>query len=425
MSTPSRFPVPPLPRVVLPWAVLLSLALAGCSGGSSGPSEEPSVPTTITAVEGSDLAAPAGTVLPEGPTVEIRDQNGDPVDQVSVTFQILEGGGDLPVAQRTTDTQGRARVPWILGRDPGAAQRLRASHGSLSVEFQAQAQEAVAGDVYYGRNQYTQYLAGELPLVISAPHGGHLEPAEIPDRTYGTMVTDRNTAELAMAIREAVEDLTGSLPHVIISRLDRAKLDPNRDLEEGAQGNPEAERAWWEFQTFIEEAEELVEETYGDGFYIDLHGHGHDLQRLELGYLLSATDLANTDGELASPAYANKSSVRALASSSGVSFPELIRGPGSLGTLMENQGIPAVPSQNQPNPGGNPYFTGGYNTVVHGSRDEGSVSGVQIECNYTGVRDTAMNRQAFAEALAQALADYFPAFFDREFQVVAPAAAGG
>jgi hypothetical protein len=83
----------------------------------------------------------------------------------------------------------------------------------------------------------------------------------------------------------------------------------------------------------------------------------------------------------------------------------------SLGTLMEMEGLPAVPSQSQPDPGGDPYFNGGYNTVRHGSRDSGMISGVQIECNYTGVRDTEANRQAMAEALGRALAAFFPEHF--------------
>jgi len=295
--------LPPQRTPSAPWILLLLSAAAllaplACSSDSSGPSEDPSVPTTMTAVEGMGLSAPAGTILPDGPTVEIRDQYGESMSDVSVSFQVLEGSGALPVTTRKTDTGGRSRVPWILGRVVGATQRLRASAGGLSVEFQAQAIEAVPGESYYGRNEYTRYLPGTLPLVVSAPHGGFLEPSEIPDRTYGTTVTDRNTVELALAVRDAVEELTGAYPHVILSRLDRIKLDPNREIVEAAQGDPEAERAWWEFQTFIEEAEALVEDTYGDGFYIDLHGHGHDLQRLELGYLLTATDLANPDGAL-------------------------------------------------------------------------------------------------------------------------------
>jgi hypothetical protein len=285
----------------------------------------------------------------------------------------------------------------------------------LSVVFEASAIEGVPGESYLGRAGYTEYLPGEMPLVVSAPHGGELRPEEIPDRTWGTTVHERNTLDLAMRIRSAVKAKTGFYPFVILSQLHRVKLDPNREIEEAAQENPEAERAWWEFQTYIVEAEAIVEETYGEGLYVDLHGHGHDIQRLELGYLLSSSDLRNTNEALSAPSYVNKSSFRVLGQKPGVNFAELIRGPTSLGTLFEAQGFPAVPSLSQPNPGeADPFLSGGYNTGRHGSRDEGSVSGVQIECNYTGVRDTDANRQAFAEGLAEVLSSFYPVYFERE-----------
>ena len=48
------------------------------------------------------------------------------------------------------------------------------------------AQTYVAGQTYFGRNNYIEYRAGNMPLIVSAPHGGTLTPAELPDRTYGT-----------------------------------------------------------------------------------------------------------------------------------------------------------------------------------------------------------------------------------------------
>ncbi len=395
-----------------PVSVLLAIGVLWACGDSSGPTKPEPTPTTLNAVEGMASRAPAGTVLPDGPTVEVLDQNGDPMSGVAVSFQVVEGGGTAPVPNRDTDALGRSRVPWVLGREAGDTQRLRASVGGLSVVFEAMAIEGAPGESYLGRNGYTEYLPGELPLVVSAPHGGELRPGEIPDRTWGTTVQDRNTLDLALRIRSAVKARTGFYPFVILSRLHRIKLDPNREIEEAAQEDPEAERAWWEFQTYIVEAEALVEGIFGDGLYIDLHGHGHAIQRLELGYMLSSSDLNNADQALSTPAYVNKSSFKALGEKPGVAFADLIRGPSSLGTLFEAQGFPAVPSQSQPNPGGQPFFSGGYNTGRHGSRDGGTVSGVQIECNYTGVRDTALNRQAFAEALAEVLSGFFPVYFE-------------
>jgi hypothetical protein len=403
-------------NVFVPGLVLLSVALLWGCGDASGPTgtDPERTPTTLTAVEGMASQAPAGTVLPDGPTVEVLDQDGNPMSGVSVSFQVVEGGGIAAVSSRNTNALGRARIPWILGREPGVPQRLRASVGGLSVVFEALAIAGVPGESYLGRNGYTEYLPGDMPLVVSAPHGGELRPAEIPDRTWGTTVQDRNTLDLALRIRSAVRARTGFYPFVILSRLHRIKLDPNREIVEAAQEDSEAERAWWEFQTYIVEAEAMVEETFGDGLYIDLHGHGHDIQRLELGYMLSSSDLNNTDQALSTLTYVNKSSFKALGQKAGVVFADLIRGPSSLGTLFEAQGFPAVPSQSQPNPGGQPFFSGGYNTGRHGSRDGGSVSGVQIECNYTGVRDTDLNRQAFAEGLAEVLSAFFPVYFERD-----------
>lgn len=357
------------------------------------------------------VQAPAATVLPEGPTVEVKDQFGAPMSAVLVTFQVVAGGGTAPVAKRQSDLQGRVRVPWILGSEVGTPQTIRATVSGLSVDIHATTIEATPGASYKGRSGYTEYLPGELPLVLSAPHGGDQKPAEIPDRTYGVTGSDRNTRELALQIRSAIKAQTGFYPHIIISHLHRSKLDPNREIVEAAQGDPEAERAWWEFQTFIDAAEDIVEGEFEEGFYVDLHGHGHDIQRLELGYLLSSTDLSNTDEALAESTFVNKSSFKVLGSKPGMNFADLIRGPMSLGTLMELEGIPAVPSQSQPNPGGNPYFNGGYNTARHGSRTSGAISGVQIECYYTGVRDTEVNRQAMAEALGRALGAFFPEHF--------------
>jgi hypothetical protein len=189
-------------------------------------------------------------------------------------------------------------------------------------------------------------------------------------------------------------------------------LDPNRDIEEGAQGNPWAEQAWNEYHGFIETAKDSVSVNHGKGFYLDMHGHGHSISRLELGYLISGTELGFSDNQLNSQIYIDKSSLRALAAETHYSFAELLRGYQSLGTLFEDRGIPAVPSVNQPDPGsGNPYFTGGYSTRRHGSRDGGTVSGVQIEMHYTGIRNSSENRENFAEKLTEILDIYFREHF--------------
>ena len=390
----------------------LCLTLLSCSG-SEGPAA-PSGPGTLTILEGNAVSAPAGTVVPLGPSFELLDAGGEPVVGASVQLEVLEGGGRLAAPSLKTDARGQASGIWVLGREPGIPQRLRASFGSLEVEITAQAVPAAPGQPYQGRLGYTEYIPGTLPLVLTAPHGGFLEPVEIPDRGWGTIARDRNTIELTLAIREALYARTGAYPHVILSNLHRLKLDPNREIVEAAQGNPQAERAWWEFQIFADEAGDLVEDAFGEGLHLDIHGHGHEINRLELGYLLSRTDLFQPDGVLSGTSFVIKSSLRALAEKPGNDLASLVRGPQSLGTLMEERLIPGVPSTSQPNPGQDDYFTGGYNTVRHGSRDGGNVSAIQIEHHFPGLRDEAGNRERYAQALADALLVFFRTQFGWE-----------
>jgi hypothetical protein len=397
-------------RVAFPFFLVAALVWTSACSDSPGTITPPEpAPTTLTALEGTGIQVPSGTVVPEGPTVQVLDQDGRAMAGIDVTFSVTSGGGTVVYPRVATNGQGRAWTTWILGQASGTTQSLRASVGTISADFQIQAIQPEAGQSYFGRSQYVEYFPGELPVVLSAGHGGDLRPAEIPDRTYGTFVQDRNTLDLALRARQTIKDQTGYWPHLVVSHLHRIRLDPNREIVEAAQGNLAAERAWWEYHTFIERARQIIEADFGEGYYIDLHGHGHAIQRLELGYLLSSSQLASSDEVLRG--LAGNSSLKALAQRPGVDFVELIRGPTSLGSLLEGEGFPSVPSTDDPNPGSDPYFTGGYSTLVHGSRNGGTVSGVQIECNFSGVRDTAENRQGFAEALSAALQVYFPAHF--------------
>lgn len=282
---------------------------------------------------------------------------------------------------------------------------------SLKVWVPPEVESYEAGETHFGRASYTEYVVGDLPIIISAPHGGSMVPDEITDRTYGTTGRDRNTQELSRSIREALIELTGRAPHMIVSRLRRIKLDPNREITEAAQGNPFAENAWSEFQGSIEVAEDIVTRDFGSGLYLDIHGHGHDIARVELGYLLSRNDLTRSDAALNASSFDAKSSVRALAGTVDITFAQLIRGPASLGALLQERGTRSVPSTADPDPDGGAYFSGGYNTARHGSRDGGTISGIQLEHHFPGLRDTVQNRNAYATMLADALVVYLEVHF--------------
>jgi hypothetical protein len=382
--------------------------LAACSGGTV-PGQGPAAPATPAALvkSGDAQQAVVSAMLPSQPTVTVQDAGGRPVAGVGVAFTVTAGGGWVTQRTVTTDGAGRASTTWYTGPKPGEANRLQAAAAGLQVEFTATATPLVAGSTYFGASNYVEYVVGDIPLIISAPHGGTLEPASIPDRTGNvTTVRDANTEELAREILDRTRARSGGTPHVIIMRLHRIKVDANRDSAEATLGNPQAWRAWREFQGYIEAARAAVVAVGQPGFYIDLHGHGHAIPRLELGYLLTASDLGQSDAALNSGAMIQKSSMLAFVNRTGQSHAEVIRGPRSLGTLFENRGVPAVPSLQQPSPGSDPFFSGGYLTRRHASADGNLISGVQIEAHRIGVRDTEANRRRFADILLDVLAEW-------------------
>jgi hypothetical protein len=259
------------------------------------------------------------------------------------------------------------------------------------------------GGVIFGRNRYIEIHPGDIPLIIAAPHGGLEEPADIADRTYGVFERDINTQDMARRMVAEIYARTGKRPHLIMSLIHRRKLDPNRDIVVAAQGDPNAEIAWNEYHGAIAAARAYAESNFGFGLLVDTHGHGHTIQRIELGYVVRSEELDLGDQQLEHPAYAENSSCRTHAHLPGVHFPSFLRGPRSLGALFVARGYPVVPSPDMPNPGGAAYFdgTGGYTSEAQGSRTHlDNVQAFLMETHWTGLRDTTAARVAFARTFA-------------------------
>ncbi len=135
--------------------------------------------------------------------------------------------------------------------------------------FTTGAQPFIAGQTYFSPEGYIEYRCGDLPVIISTPHGGGMAPASIPDRTCGTptTVTDSWTTELGILTDSAFQRRTGCRPHLIICHLKRTKLDANRPLAEGACGDTTAARAWQAFHDWIDTARAIVARAHGKGFF--------------------------------------------------------------------------------------------------------------------------------------------------------------
>jgi hypothetical protein len=247
-----------------------------------------------------------------------------------------------------------------------------------------------------------EYRPGTLPLIIAAPHGGRLVPETIPDRRTGIKGADVSSDHLARELADALQQRTGSNPHLVICHLKRSKVDCNRDALTGTEGNASALEVWQAYHGFIERARKTLDR----GLVIDLHGHGHPERRVEFGYRLSGAQLGENADFLA--ARERQSSLSSLSTLGSADFLERLRGPTSLGGLLQERGYPSIPSPAVPAPGNTAYFQGGF--TVERYRSQGPddlVTALQVETPLVGVRDTAENRRRFANAFADALVTFY------------------
>lgn len=388
-------------RILLPVKIIM-LGFTACDTFDSDSSEKD---LTLEIFRGDNPHVITGAPVTPDPAVVVTS-DGEPVRGETIRFQVQGEHGEVLDNRVMTNQDGRAFFEWFMEPDYNGEHKVEATLEDQSVQFTAIPVKPDPDSSYFGRRQYVEYQPGTSPIILATSHGGHKEPDEISDRTWGVTVRDLNTRELTLKIADELEEQSGERPHVIISHLRRTKLDPNREIQEAAQNNTRAERAWHEYHRWTETAQTLVEEDFDEGFYVDVHGHGHSVQRLELGYLLRSGDLNQSDREIDDSRLASQSSIRHLSQNVEIPFSELLRGEESLGEIMEQHGYPSVPSASDPSPGEDPYFSGGYSTDRYGSNDGGTIDGVQLEANFQGVRDTEENRREFAEAFSTALLQF-------------------
>ena len=297
-------------------------------------------------------------------------------------------------------------------------------------------------------NNYIEYIHGNLPIIISAPHGGTITSGSLPNRSCGTNEPDDNTAILIRAIQDEIFQQTGGYAHVIINNLNRIKLDPNREVNEStcssntnANDTNQALYYWNAWHQFIDDASASVNTNWEKGLYIDLHGQSHTVPRIEIGYRISRSDLTNTTTNHLNTV--TGSSITSLVADNINNFTqeELVRGSNSLGALFHDapgtyyasqnypgcgrngtNGYRATPSNfyggsdscNDTAPNNSNYFSGFYyNNERHGSGPAtsdglgggGTIDGIMTEVNRR-VRDVGSTLEPFAIDYANVVLNY-------------------
>jgi adhesin/invasin len=170
-------------------------------------------PATLTALTATSQAAPTGSGVTETPTVIVRDQNGNGLAGVSVTFAVTAGGGTIGVTSVTTGPGGPASAgSWILGTNPGTNTVVASVSGLPSVSFSATgvapatapttiealsptAQEAAAGTLVAASptvrvlNASSQPVSGVTVTFAVTAGGGSVGPAWVVTDGEGVAAT--------------------------------------------------------------------------------------------------------------------------------------------------------------------------------------------------------------------------------------------
>ena len=334
-----------------------------------------------------------------------------------------------------------------------------------------------------GSSGYTRYYSGNGPIIFLANHGGYDEPLNWDEREDGCytangdpdcdwtshncnggssscdagLLRDSFTQEIALCLLSRTTFISNNIeftPHLISNQLHRKFLDSNRQQEEAAQGDTRNDGvpldAWNEIHEdsslngFVYQAKESADENCGFGLLFDIHGQAQN-DYTQFGYRLRPWDYDVTDAAMNNNDDNRKrSSIGGLVSNNNIA--DIIRGPNSLGTLLENKltgnngngnNYLVIPSSTYPDRestgSGNSFslFTGGFSVKYHGSSvwntvDDGdglyytpndksnlNIEAVQIEIP-SDIRknENGADRNQFCIDLSEVIVDFVEYWYD-------------
>lgn len=229
---------------------------------------------------------------------------------------------------------------------------------------------------------------GDLPIIVSAPHGGQLTLASVPARTGDGLASgpsgffagrDIGTEELALEVVRQLERRFQGKPSYVISRVHRRYVDFNRPPEI-AMEHERARVVYDQYHMALRDFCRRVQQEMKYGLLIDLHGQGSS----------SVTVYRGTK---------NGMTVSALRERFGETAQT---GSVSLFGLLKQQGWTVHPD---PHDGREQSgFSGGFIVQTYGSHRGGGIDAVQLE--FGSRYRVASKREQTAVELTAAIAEY-------------------
>lgn len=235
---------------------------------------------------------------------------------------------------------------------------------------------------------------GQIPIIISAPHGGEVALPGVPDREkrgqrFFETVRDQRTLELSERLAAHLARQLGGAPYVVLARFERRHVDANRAPEDAhaPPGNSGPKLVYDAYHKAMTDAAAEVTRRWGRGLLLDIHG-----QARFPGQVIRGT--------------ANGRTVRSLVERFG---EKAVVGPRSVFGALAAKGYRIAPTGSS-NDNVERYFAGGYIVGTYGSGRSGTIDAIQIEIGSHYRTPARLERTALdlAAAIAVFAKSYLP-----------------
>lgn len=229
--------------------------------------------------------------------------------------------------------------------------------------------------------------AGEIPIILSAPHGGTFPvPNTSPRKGEGIPAgpkgfftgRDSGTEELCLEVSAAIAVRLKHKPYHVIAKFHRKFIDSNRPSEIGYE-DPDAKSVYDAYHGALENFCRDVQHKHRRGLLLDIHGQG------------SARDTVFRGTQ-------NGKTVTLLRQRFGESAHV---GPESLFGTLNTLGWNVHPRSEEREQAG---FTGGYIVQTYGSHQGHGIDAIQLE--FGADFRSPSNRKRTADTLAEAVELY-------------------
>jgi len=123
-------------------------------------------------------------------------------------------------------------------------------------------------------DNYIKYHIGDIPLILSSPHGGIIKDIDIPKRSKGILGIDKQTNTLLLDLTEKLKKLFKiKTSSYIFSEIHRSRVDLNR--EEFNAYNKKSKLAKEIYRFYHNKVKEIVSynlESFNRSLLVDIHG---------------------------------------------------------------------------------------------------------------------------------------------------------